>query len=141
MTKKELKEYRALKLEIRDLQKRIWFIEGTANSPVQDKVRGSSKTFPYTARSFTVEGFGEDDDTHNRKLQYKQRIIENRKELLEKINSVEEYIQGIDDSETRLIYRMYYMDGKSQIDIGDELHLSQSEVSKRINEKIRDRVS
>lgn len=142
MTKKELRQYRALQLEILDLQRRISEIESTSrNTSTTDKVKGSSKVFPYVMRSFTIEGIGEDEEEHKKKLQLKQVLQNKRKELLEATNKIEEYIDGIQDSETRLIFRLHFLDGMPQESISKKIHLAQSKVSERIKEQLRENVS
>ncbi len=55
MTEKELSQYKAIKKEIEDLNRRI--AESKQAEVVQfGTVKGSSKYFPYTPQNFKVEG-------------------------------------------------------------------------------------
>lgn len=140
MTKKELKQYRKLQIELLDLQGRINAIENNpSKTTVYDKVRGSSKYFPFTARSFTIEGIGEDEEEHKKKLELKQALAQKRKHLLDLTKMIEDYIDSIPDSETRTIFRMHYFDGLSQKYIADKLMMAQSKVSERIKEQLREK--
>lgn len=142
MTKKELYDYKDMQIELIDLQNRIWKIEnGTKNIMVSDKVRGSSKHFPFTARSFTIEGYGEDEEEHQKKLQLKQLLQQKRKAILDKTKDIEVYIDTIEDSMTRNIFRLHFLDGLSQKEVSKRIHLAQSKVSERIKEQLREKVS
>lgn len=43
-----------------------------------------------------------------------------------------EWIEAIEDSMTRRIFRMYYIDGMGQNKIAKQVHLAQSKVSEKI---------
>lgn len=140
MTKEVLKQYRKLQIECLDLQGRIDAIENNPNETiVSDKVRGSSKYFPFTSRSFTIEGLGEDEEEHKKKLELKQALREKKKRILNLTKMIEDYIDTIQDSETRTIFRMHFFDGLSQEHIASKLMMAQSKVSERIKEQLREK--
>lgn len=66
-----------------------------------------------------------------------EKRISNYKNRIEKLKAecaeVEEFIEAIDDSIMRRIFRMYYVDGIKQKEIGKRVHMDRSNVSIRIN--------
>ncbi len=133
MTEKELSQYKAIKNEIADLNRRI---EETKQAEVVPfgTVRGSSKYFPYTPQNFNVAGIDPADATQRQEkvselLRYREV---QRDELLKKQIEIEKYITTIGDSTTRSIFRMYYLDGMSQRQIARKLGYEQSSISQRL---------
>ncbi len=59
-------------------------------------------------------------------------------ELTEECREIEVWIEGIPDSLTRRIFRMYFMDGMSQRQIGELIHLERSGISKKITCWLKD---
>jgi RNA polymerase sigma factor (sigma-70 family) len=138
LTEKELNEYQAIKREIADLNRRI---QETKEGPVMSfgTVKGSSKYFPYTPMNFHVSGI-DPADTDIRQEQItellRQREVQ-RDELLKKQIEIEQYVSGIKDSTTRIIFRMYYLDGMTQEQISRKINLDRSVISRRINKTIK----
>lgn len=104
MTREELKQYRALKREIRMLQERI-----SKQERVTDTVTGSSPYFPYTAHHVTIEGTAQDMVATRRERRLK-RQMQRAEELAE---GIEQFIESITDSEMRQIMRYRYLEGLS----------------------------
>jgi len=100
VTYKELEQYRALVKEIKDLKERI-----AKTQKITDCVKGSKGYYPYTKRTITIEdsssGILED------KLQFALQRAES--ELIK----LHDYINGIDDSWTRTLFRHKFIDGWS----------------------------
>ncbi|HBA50076.1 MAG TPA: hypothetical protein DCZ91_20250, partial [Lachnospiraceae bacterium] len=67
------------------------------------------------------------------KSQYRNKI----RTLEEKCYAIEEYIENISDSVTRRIFRMYFLEGKKQREIGRLTHMDQSVVSRKINDFLK----
>lgn len=99
MTKKKLDEYRKLKREIPFLEaelKELWNTDkGMGNSVIMDYSDG----FP---RPQSVVGF--DQDRYDRR----KMVLNNKKK---KVEEVEEWIDSIEDGQTRCVFRMFYVDG------------------------------
>ncbi|WP_222927699.1 hypothetical protein [Biomaibacter acetigenes] len=57
--KELLQQYTDLQAEIKDLEDRIRKLENQADKIVQDSVIGSDPHFPYTERSFHIEGYSD----------------------------------------------------------------------------------
>ena len=134
MTEKELSQYKAIKNEIVDLNRRI--TEAKEAEIVQfGTVKGSSKYFPFTPMTFKVAGIDPADATQRQdKVSelLRQREVQ-RDELLKKQIEIEKYIAGIPDSSSRIIFRMYFIDGESQWQIAKKLGYDQSRVSRKID--------
>ena len=82
MTKEQLKRYRALKLELQDIN------AGISKSTIHDSVKGSKKDFPYTLGTRHIEGVpNEDYDLLIRKYNVESQIRE-----------IEDFVNGIEDN-------------------------------------------
>lgn len=134
MTENELNQYRAIKNEIEDITFRIKQLEQMKLSMVSDRVKGSSKHFPYLEQNFYIRGIDtEESEKRQRWIKELQRK-RNQKlvELLEMESNIHDFIYTIPDSEIRQIFIFRFVDGLSQEDIGQKLHMDRSGVSKRI---------
>ena len=118
MDKKILIQYADLQEEIKDLRKRIektkyQITQLEKQGIVSDTVRGSRQDG--TIGPIKITGFPDRDyhkrtNTLNRQLMLLQ---EKEDELLELTNDVELYIESIEDSRIRRIFRYRYMDDMS----------------------------
>ena len=99
ITRKLLDEYRKTKIEIPLLEQELhemWTTEkGFGNSVILNGKNGSKKPE-------TVVGF--DQERYDRRKQ----ILQHKKE---KARTVEQWIDSIDDTETRMVFKMYYTEG------------------------------
>ncbi len=98
MTKKELEQYRSVCAEIRETEEKI------KENTVTDAVSGSDSEYPYTKRKMSISGLERSD--------YNSRLLARRRKLRRQQRRVEEFVDGIDDSLTRRIFRMRYIDGE-----------------------------
>ncbi|MCI9438228.1 MAG: helix-turn-helix domain-containing protein [Lachnospiraceae bacterium] len=64
---------------------------------------------------------------------YKKRIHALQKEC----NAIEKYVEDIEDSLIRRIFRMYYLEGKTQREIARLIHMDRSTVSRKLNTPAR----
>ena len=125
MTRKEMDECRYLPIEIKS-------IEAAMKSPrVKDvavfyKDYRTGKGIPKTK----IENDGGEEDLRILKANLKAC----KERLAKRLREAEEFIQSIDESEIRTIFRMYYIAGMSQEQIGAELHCVQSRISQIINQ-------
>ena len=138
MTERELNQYRAIKNEIEDLTFRIKQLEHMSKPLVTDRVKGSSKHFPYIEQHFYITGIDHEEyDKRQKWIKELQRKRNNKlAELLEMECMIHDYIYTIPDSEVRQIFIFRFIDGLSQEDIGQKLHMDRSGVSKRITKFI-----
>jgi len=133
-----LNQYKAIKHEIADLNRRI---SETKQGEVMSfgTVKGSSKYFPYTPQNFHVSGI-DPADADKRQEQITELLMlreVQRDELMKKQVEIENYIAGIKDSTTRMIFRLYFIDGLSQWQIAKKLGYEQSSISQKIRRLLK----
>lgn len=125
MDKNILIQYRDMKEEIRDLRRRINELEKQIQKieeqgAVKDTVSGGMGG----TQHFVVEGFPVPE--YSRKMMLlkarKSMLIEKETELLELTNQVEEYINGIEKSELRIMFRLYYIDNLTWVQVAHRLN-------------------
>ena len=121
MKKSEFDDLIALRAELREIEMRLESLRGQLKTrTVQDAVKGSSNCFPYSLRSFLLQG--EIDIEANRKIQKeiaKQRELLSRCRLriAQQITRCEREIAEVPDSVTRQVLRLRYVDGLSWQDV------------------------
>lgn len=126
MTKEILMSYRSKKAEIRELTAIIENRYRDDSLIGNDVILDYSKSYPPIPQG--VVGF--DQAKYNR-LQDRDR---RRKEKLEKeCAEIEDFIESIEDSLTRRIFRMTFIDGEKQRKVAKAVHLDRSVVSRKIN--------
>lgn len=137
MTKEDLKQYRSLQREREQIQKKIERYERKAAAVpiIKDKVQSSAKEFPYIRTHVTVDAPEPKAYSAWRRL----IIIEKRKQIqvLEQLIQIEEFIQQIEDSRTRQIIGMVYVDGKTMEEAGREFDITGARVSEIIRDVIK----
>ncbi len=126
MTKEQLEEYRCKKEEIRELSYKLNHMNEDGIMMSNDTILNYEKGYPVAEAVVGID-WGKVDRTEER---YKKRIDMLTKECEE----VEEFVESIPDSLARRIFRMYYIDGLSQQDIGKAVHLDRSRVSRKLGE-------
>lgn len=118
--------YRSKKAEIRELTAIIENRYRDDSLIGNDVILDYSKSYPPIPQG--VVGF--DLAKYNRLQERDQR----RKEKLEKeCAEIEDFIEGIEDSLTRRIFRMTFIDGEKQRKVARKVHLDQSRVSRKID--------
>lgn len=108
ITKKLLKDYERLKKEIPILEAELWEMKHT------DSGIGNSTIYDYRegyAKPQSVVGF--DWPLYEHRL----KVLDNKKE---KVKFVEQWINSIEDGQTRCIFRMRYMEGMNWIKIASK---------------------
>ncbi len=125
MDKNILIQYCDMKEEIKDLRRRIRELEKQIDrikeeGVVKDTVSGGMGG----TQHFLVEGFPVPE--YNRKMMLlkarKAMLVEKEAELLELTNQVEEYIASIKKSELRIMFRLYYIDGMTWIQVAHRMN-------------------
>lgn len=129
--RKLLKQYGDLQVEIKELEKRIKKIE---NFKIEhDKVRGSSNVFPYTERSFTIEGYNIQDVDRVSKI---KKLLDNRKNKCEDMKlQIEEFINTIPDSRTRRVFQYRYIDRLEWLPISRKLGKYDESFARKIHDR------
>lgn len=125
MDKNILIQYCDMEEEIKDLRRRIHELEKQIDrvkeeGTVKDTVSGGMGG----TQHYTVEGFPVPE--YNRKMMLlrsrKAMLEEKEAELLELTNQAEEYIGSIEKSELRIMFRLYYIDGLTWIQVAHRMN-------------------
>lgn len=125
MDKEILIQYCDMKEEIKDLRRRIHKLEKQIDrikteGAVKDTVSGGMGG----TQHYTVEGFPVPE--YSRKMMLlrsrKAMLVEKEAELLELTNQVEEYIANIEKSELRIMFRLYYIDGLTWVQVAHRMN-------------------
>ena len=127
--REQLEAYRSKKDEIGELQHKLNHLDDG------DSMVGSSTVMDYRTgfpRPQSVVGYDYKRAERLRRL-YQSLIARLQEECLE----VEQWVEGIPDSLTRRIFRMYYVEGMTQQKISFMLHLDQSRVSRKMSDFLK----
>lgn len=149
MTKKELSQLKELNKEVADLVRRHSEIEDTLRDMeyvISDTVTGSSKYDPYTKHTIVVgsvcigsydSGTYFEQRRNLRKLQHE--INEKIQQCSGEYSRIMRYINSIEDSLTRQIFRYRFIDGWSWVKIACEVGGDNTEDSvRKITERYLD---
>lgn len=113
MDKEVLLQYLEMKEEIKDIRQRIRKLDKFLEHPpiVADTVRGSRKDL--TIGPIKVQGIPDPmfQRRERARERYKKLLEVKEVELLELMTKAEEYIESIQKSELRIMFRLYYIDG------------------------------
>lgn len=135
MTEIELRQYTSIKNEIADLEKRIEKEYSKEITAVDGKVKGSLVCFPYTEVRTSVLL---DDPTE---LAARDKLIsireKKKKELADKALEIESFINCIEDSELRMIFKYRFIDGLRQTEVANLVSLDRSRVSRKISDYLQ----
>ena len=115
MDKKILIQYADMQQEVKDIRRRIAEIERRLGNMkgeiVSDTVKGTRKDG--TIGSIRITGFPERDyqEKKQKLKRLKAKLEGAEEELLEMMTEAEAFIESIGNSELRIMFRLYYMDG------------------------------
>ncbi len=129
MTKKQLEQYKSKKEEIRELEA---YISKLGSS---ESLMGSSTVFDYRSgypQPQAVVGVDR-AEYWKRKEKYEKKI----QELKADCEEAERFVEGIEDSLTRRIFRMYFLEGARQEDIAAAVHIHRSRISRKISDFLK----
>ena len=129
ITKELLQGYRSKKAEIQELDwklKNRWRDEGLIGN---DVIFDYSKGYPMPQ---SVVGF---DQAKYERLQ--NRDLRRKEQLEQECEEIETFVENIDESLTRRIFRMCFIDGRKQKDVAKIVHLDQSRVSRRVDDYLK----
>lgn len=124
VTREQLEAYWSKKAEIGELIYRLDHLDD------HDGMIGNSVIMDYRTgypRPQSVVGYDYKRAERLRKM-YQSRIARLREECLE----VEQWVEAIPDSLTRRIFRMYYVEGLTQRQIAERIHVDRSTISRKI---------
>lgn len=126
MTKQQLESYQSNIAEIAELQYRLKHINEGGAMIGHDTILDYRKGYPIPRAVIGVNP----DRYQKKEKKYKQKIDALTKECEE----IEDFIEEIPDSLTRRIFRMYYVEGQSQKDISQIIHIDRSCISRKITD-------
>lgn len=137
MNKSELFQLKHLSKEIEYLKKQLELAEYQVEArQTTDSVVGSSPTFPYVQHVIKISGVDVED--YERKVERLKRSLERRiQDLLDQVAEMQEYIETVPDSETRLILQCRFINGLTWEQIEAETGISMT-TAKRKFRKWRD---
>lgn len=126
MTREQLEEYRSKKEEIAELTYKLQHLGEDDEMVGNDVIMDYRKGYPRPQSVVGVDW----DKYDNAKARYTSRLGK----LQEECDAVEQFVEDIEDSMTRRIFRMYYIDGMTQEKVAKELHMHRSGISKKISD-------
>lgn len=143
MNQDVLNQYADLKAEIKDLRRRAEELTYKIEKlkPVTDSVSGTR--LDGTIGCITVTGFPEPEYYRKKALlkKYKLQLESKELELLEVMSEAEKYIESIDSSELRSIFRLLYIDGLTYIQTANHMNALHPKRRKRYtDENIRKKI-
>ena len=124
MDKTILAQYCDMKEEIYDIRTRIKKLDKFLENPplVSDTVKGTRKNG--TIGPIKITGIPNTVYARKQKLRARyQHLLESKEaELLELTCQAEEYIQSIPKSELRIMFRLYYIDGLTWVQVAHRMN-------------------
>lgn len=137
MTKEQFRKYRTLPREREYLERRVRALERRLEAVpvVKDKVQTSTKEWPYLPAHEVV------DAPDPRKAHKIRKEIQRVRRLLavneRYTDELTELIAGIEDSRTRQVMTMRYLDGRKLMDVAAKVELTEQHVLRIINDAIK----
>ncbi len=125
MTKEKLESYRSKRKELQELEYKISHLNDTGDGIGSDVILDYRKGYPQPQAIVGVDW--------SRVDRYRNRLAKLKAECAE----VEEFVEGIEDSMTRRIFRMYYIEGASQERVARSVGMERSSVSKKIDKFLK----
>lgn len=124
MDKAILVQYCEMKEEIKDLRRRIQKLDRFLENPplVADVVKGTRRDG--TMGPIKITGIPEPEYIRKQGIRerYRKLLEAKEAELLELTCQVEEYIQSIPKSELRIMFRLYYIDGLTWVQVAHRMN-------------------
>lgn len=124
MDKEILVQYCEMMEEIKDLRKRIVKLDRYLSEPhqVSDTVKGTRRDG--TIGSIKVTGYPVPEFYRKKAIRERyQTLLEQKEtELLELTCQAEEYIESIPKSELRIMFRLYYIDGLTWVQVAHRMN-------------------
>lgn len=122
MTKKELEQLRALHLEINTLAGDIFSLQPKI---VVDSVTGCT---PERTQKHVIPIKGVDMEEY---IRLEKKLAQKTRKLLKQIDKMEKWIDCVEDSELRTIFRLRYQKGKTWAEIGQSLGYDRRTVARK----------
>lgn len=126
VTKEQMESYRSKKEEITELTYKVQHLGDNDAMVGNDVIMDYRSGYPVPQSVVGVDW----DKYRRLEVIYKNRIAK----LEVECEQIETYIEDIEDSITRRIFRMYYIDGLSQKCVAKAVSLDRSSVSRKIDQ-------
>ena len=124
MDKEILVQYCEMREEIKDLRKRIQKLDRFLENPpvVADVVKGTRRDG--TIGPIKITGIPEPEYVRKQGIRerYRKMLELKEAELLELTCQAEEYIQGIEKADLRIMFRLYYIDGLTWVKVAHQMN-------------------
>lgn len=136
MDKKTLKKYKPNKDRLIRIESQIQELCERESTVVMGKVTGSSADFPYTEVRTSVQMYDPyEEENIRRQIRRKEA---DRLRILKEKKEVEDYINGIGDTEIKEIFELSFIEGKKQIEVAEIVGYSRGRISQKIGEQLKD---
>lgn len=129
MTRERLETYQSNQDEIKELRAKLQKMgaeEEREKLVESDTIIDYRKGYP---RPKTVTGYN-----YNKEWRLRQRYYSRIEKLQHEQEEIEQWVFTIEDNRTQRIFRLRYLEGLSQEQVAQRVHISQSGVSKLLNE-------
>ncbi len=129
MTRERLETYQSNQDEIKELRAKLQKMgaeEEREKLVESDTIIDYRKGYP---RPKTVTGYN-----YNKEWRLRQRYYNRIEKLQHEQEEIEQWVFTIEDNRTQRIFRLRYLEGMSQEQVAQRVHISQSGVSKLLNE-------
>lgn len=135
MKKEELSKYITYKKRVEKLSSDIIELEERDIETVSGKVKGSMREHPYTERRFSVEmHVPEEEEKICKQIAKKAQEMD----VLEaRMREIENYIDDIDDACVKSIFEYRYLEGMTQVEVGEKMGLDRSRISRKIDDYLK----
>lgn len=139
MQKEELEQLKDLRAEIRELQKKIVYLQQKKIGDASDKVQASRADFPYTQGSAMISGFNEQAyQRQQEQINNNMLLLVQRQRAAEKLERrITEYINTVTDSRLRRIMQYRYVEGYTWENIGKVMHCDRTTAEKMVTRYLR----
>lgn len=121
MTEKELSRYFWLKKEVRKIENQLLeFGDGVSATSFEEKIGSSG-----VAKSL-----------QEKRMEIIEKLINARLDAIEEYLKIENYIDKVEEVEIKTIMRLRFQELKNWDEIGEELHMDRTTVSKKVRKYI-----
>lgn len=134
LTRKVLEDYVHLDREIQLLEQKLDYYASKQVKSVHGVVQSSMKSYPYAQTHIVVSGSDiKSDMEYQARLRQKIITLAEKKRRFDKLElEIDDAIEQIEDLEMKQIIEMRYLWGFTDEEIGNELNLERSTVTKKV---------
>lgn len=134
MTKKQLERHRRNLILFENKERKLEELAAQEPDTIIGKVKCTSKNFPFLPGRVSVHMY---DPQQEENLKIKvDKIKEEALSLLKTLKEVELFVNSIEDDELRELFTLRYIEGLTQREVAENLHMERSTVSKKITNYI-----